>query len=174
MNGLEAWSPEDAKTGGFILSAMASLDKDINIVRHRIHYLERRKVFIRKAVKVAIWSAIGVIIALSLMGCSEAWAMTASYYTYESCIREGTSGICANGERLNDNGFTCASWDYNFGDLLNVTNLSNNRRVIVRVNDRGPSKRLYKKGRKLDLSLKAMDALGGVDRGVIKVTIERI
>ena len=39
---------------------------------------------------------------------------TASYYTVASCAREGTSGIMANGRRLNDEKLTAASWFYPF------------------------------------------------------------
>jgi rare lipoprotein A len=78
--------------------------------------------------------------------------LTASYYTLASCLREGTSGIMANGRRLNDNDLTCASWDYRFGTRLRVTNCHNGKSVVVVVTDRGPAKRLYRKGCVVDLS----------------------
>ena len=98
----------------------------------------------------------------------------ASYYTRASCLREGTSGVCANGERLNDEDLTCASWDYKFNTLLRVQNLSNGKEVIVRVNDRGPARRLYRNGRKIDLSLKAFRTLSPLSKGIIKVKVERV
>ena len=124
------------------------------------------------------WIAIVMILAITfLSGCEEpVWAESfiteASYYTYTSCIKEGTSGICANGERMDDEALTAASWDYKFGTTLRVTNQCNGRSVLVRVNDRGPSKKLYRKGRKIDLSLKAAKELKMVKSGLATVLIE--
>jgi len=102
----------------------------------------------------------------------------ASWYSSESCKREGTSGIMANGRRLNDNEFICASWDYPFNTLLCVTNMQNGKRVFVYVQDRGPAKRLYKKGRIIDLSKRAFSELLNkgetLNKGLLKVKIERI
>jgi rare lipoprotein A len=115
-----------------------------------------------------------------LGGCeSPAWASSitteCSYYTYNSCIREGTSGVwTASGERFDENDFTAASWDYKFGTLLRVTNQRNGRSVVVRVNDRGPSKRLYKNGRCLDLSKAAFEAIAPIKSGLATVTVEVI
>jgi len=118
-----------------------------------------------------------VIIATLLSGCGqEAWAESftteASYYDRASCIREGTSGICASGQRLDNNKLTCASWDYKFGTRLLVTNKLNGRQVVVCVNDRGPSKRLYKRNRRIDLSRAAFKAITSLESGVAPVSIE--
>jgi len=163
-----------SKGGEWILASFASLDRDIEIVRNRISYLERRKARMKKVFKVLVLAVIAVSLILIVRLC-HAEITEASYYTYASCLKEGTSGICANGERLKDYGeYTCASWQYDFGTLLRVTNLSNNRSIIARVNDRGPAKRLYRKGRKLDLNFAAMDALGGIKSGLIQVDVRRI
>lgn len=98
--------------------------------------------------------------------------LTASWYSLESCLYEGTSGIMANGKRLNDEKLTCASWDYKFGTLLKVTNLANGKSVIVEVTDRGPAKRLYRKGRILDLSKEAFRAVANFKSGVIPIKVE--
>ncbi len=74
----------------------------------------------------------------------------------------------ANGERYNFNGFTAAHRKLPFGTWLKVTNLSNKRYVLVRVNDRGP----FIKGRVLDVSLGAARELGMVGRGVAKISFE--
>ena len=71
----------------------------------------------------------------------------------------------ANGEVFNQNDFTAAHRSFPFGTELIVT--YDDKSVRVRINDRGP----YKKGRKLDLSKAAADALGC---GVCVVTIQRI
>ena len=51
-----------------------------------------------------------------------------------------------------------------------VTNLSNNKSVIVRINDRGP----FKKGRIIDLSYAAAKKLDIVSKGTAKVNVEAI
>jgi len=76
----------------------------------------------------------------------------------------------ANGEVYNQMAFTAASKTLRFGTLLKVTNLRNNKSVIVRVNDRGP----YIGGRQLDLSKAAAQSLGMAHRGVIKVKVEQL
>jgi rare lipoprotein A len=53
---------------------------------------------------------------------------------------------------------------------VRVTNLQNNRSVIVRVNDRGP----FHDGRIIDLSFTAAYKLGYVDQGSARVRIETI
>ena len=98
--------------------------------------------------------------------------ITASWYSEESCKREGTSGICANGEVFDDTELVCASWDWPFGTRLKVSNTKNGRSVIVTVADRGPAKRLYRQGRKIDLSRKAFSVLAPLSQGLIPISIE--
>lgn len=98
--------------------------------------------------------------------------LTASYYTVKSCLREGTSGIMANGHKLDDNALTCASWDYKFGTKLKITSLKSGKSVICEVTDRGPAKRLYKQGRIIDLSRKAFSSIATLKDGIIPITIE--
>ena len=57
-----------------------------------------------------------------------------------------------------------------FGTLLRVTNLSNNKSVDVRVNDRGP----FVKGREIDVSKAAAQKLGMIKSGTARVRIEII
>lgn len=100
---------------------------------------------------------------------------TASYYTYKSCKREGTSGVyTASGERFDENDYTAAMWGVPFGAIFKVTNVNNGVSIQVRINDRGPSKRLVKKGRIIDLSKGAFMALADLKQGVIQVKIERL
>jgi len=98
----------------------------------------------------------------------------ASWYSEESCRREGTSGIMANGKEFKDENFTCASWDYPFGTLLRVTNTENGKEIYCEVTDRGPSKRLYRQGRTLDLSKSAFNRIASLEQGVIKVKVVEI
>jgi rare lipoprotein A len=53
---------------------------------------------------------------------------------------------------------------------VKVTNLDNNRSLIVRVNDRGP----FKKGRIIDLSYAAAKQLGFIKQGTANVHVQSI
>lgn len=97
---------------------------------------------------------------------------TASWYSVESCKREGTSGIMANGKELKDEELTCASWNYPLGTVLYVTNIENSKRIRVVVTDRGPTKKLFKEGRIIDLSKRAFSKLALLKQGIIKVKVE--
>ena len=74
----------------------------------------------------------------------------------------------ANGEHFDPNELTAAHPTLPFGTKLRVTNTSTGKSVTVRVNDRGP----YVRGRVVDLSHSAAEALGMVDRGVAKVKLD--
>lgn len=100
---------------------------------------------------------------------------TASWYSYESCRKEGTNGrYTASGRRFNDNEFIAASWDYPFGTILKVINLKTGASVKVTVWDRGPAKRLVKKGRIIDLSKAAFRKIADLEKGIIKVKVEEL
>lgn len=62
----------------------------------------------------------------------------------------------ASGERFNTNDMTAAHKTLPFGTVLKVTNLSNDKFVIVKINDRGP----FIRGRIIDLSKAAKDEIG--------------
>ena len=64
---------------------------------------------------------------------------------------------------------TCAMWDVPFGTQLRVTNLESGRSVVVRVNDRGPNKRL---GRLIDLTQSAFAKIADPARGLTRVRVE--
>ena len=115
-----------------------------------------------------------IIFSITFFFIVAVFADTASWYDRASCQREGTSGIMANGKELRDEALTCASWDYAFGTYLRVSNIDNGKSVVVVVSDRGPAKRLYNKGRKIDLSRAAFRAIADLKRGVIKVAIKEV
>lgn len=76
----------------------------------------------------------------------------------------------ASGERYNMNRMTAAHPTLDFGTRVRVTNLSNSKSVVVRINDRGPkSKKTI-----IDLSRKAAGKLGFRRRGTTRVRIEQI
>jgi rare lipoprotein A len=87
----------------------------------------------------------------------------ASYYGREHHGRK-----TANGEIFDMNRLTAAHRSLPFGSQVKVTNLSNQRSVIVRINDRGP----YYQGRIIDLSLAAAERLEMAKAGITKVRVE--
>jgi rare lipoprotein A len=88
----------------------------------------------------------------------------ASYYGPELHGRR-----TASGERFNQHGMTAAHRTVAFGSRLKVTNLSNGRSVVVRVNDRGP----FIRGRIVDVSAGAARQIGMHGRGVARVRVEK-
>lgn len=116
-----------------------------------------------------------LLVTLFVAVVSVCYADTASYYTYKSCVREGTSGVwTASGERFNENDLTCAMRRRDWGTKFKVTNLANGKSVIVRLNDFGPNKKLHDKGRVIDLSKGAFMKISSLKQGVIRVKVEEI
>ena len=76
--------------------------------------------------------------------------------------------LTANGETFDTTKLTAAHQTLPFDTLVRVTNLENNRVVVVRVNDRGP----FVGGRILDLSQAAAEKLDMVGSGTAKVRLE--
>lgn len=76
--------------------------------------------------------------------------------------------LTASGERFDKNKFTCASNYYKIGTMLEVTNISNGKSVVVKVNDRGGFK-----GMKIDLSEGAFKRIANLKQGVLKVKVEK-
>lgn len=76
----------------------------------------------------------------------------------------------ASGVPFNPNQLTCAHRTLPLGSVLRVTNLQNNKSVIVTVNDRGP----VPETRVIDLSRAAAVALGFSDQGLAPVKVELI
>jgi rare lipoprotein A len=74
----------------------------------------------------------------------------------------------ASGEKFDKNELTAAHPTLPFGTRLRVTNVSTGRSVTVRVNDRGP----YVRGRVVDVSYSAAEALGIVNKGVANVKLD--
>ena len=63
--------------------------------------------------------------------------------------------LTANGERYNMYALTAAHKELPFGSVVKVTNLDNNKSVIVKINDRGP----HVVGRGIDLSKAANEKI---------------
>jgi rare lipoprotein A len=76
----------------------------------------------------------------------------------------------ASGEAFDLNMLTCAHRTLPIGTLLRVTNLSNRRAIMVRVNDRGP----VPTGLIVDLSYAAARSLGFNHSGNAHVRLEKV
>lgn len=76
----------------------------------------------------------------------------------------------ANGEEYDLYGMTAAHKTLPLPTYVQVTNLENNRKVIVRVNDRGP----FYSDRIIDLSYAAAAKLGFAEKGTARVRVEGI
>lgn len=87
----------------------------------------------------------------------------ASYYAEKFHGRKTSSG-----ERYDMHDHTCAHRWLPFGTKLRVTNVQNNRSVVVRVNDRGP----WKHGRIIDVSKAAAIELDMIRAGTATVRVE--
>lgn len=79
--------------------------------------------------------------------------------------QSGDATWYANGSEM-----TCASLDFAQGKYLRVTNRTNGKSVIVKVNDSGP----YGKGRVIDLNRPAFKKIAGLGEGVVRVKVEEI
>ncbi|RUO73405.1 septal ring lytic transglycosylase RlpA family protein [Idiomarina ramblicola] len=117
------------------------------------------------------------ILMLALAGCSSIPAESpenlvgtqesgkASYYAMKYQFR-----TTASGERYNHFSSTAAHRTLPFGTKVRVTNIENNKSVVVKINDRGP----FIEGRVIDLSRSAFDEIADLDLGVIEVDTEVI
>lgn len=74
----------------------------------------------------------------------------------------------ASGEPFDMDRLTAAHRTLPFGTLVRVVNPASGAAVVVRINDRGP----FAGKRVIDLSRRAAQAIGIVERGVARVRIE--
>lgn len=87
----------------------------------------------------------------------------ASYYS-----NEFAGSRTANGERFDPAAMTAAHRTLAFHSRVAVTNLSNGKEVVVRINDRGP----WGKGRVIDISYAAAREIGMHRSGTARVKLE--
>jgi len=73
----------------------------------------------------------------------------------------------ASGERFSQQAATAAHLKLPFGTRVNVTNIANNKSVVVKINDRGP----YIRGRIIDLSKAMFEKIADPKVGVIDVAV---
>lgn len=119
---------------------------------------------------------LGLALAVLVTGCSsmqssdssEGWSgyTETGKATYYADKYQGKK--TASGEPYKRELKTAAHKELPFGTNVKVTNLSNGKSVVVRVNDRGP----FTKGRILDLSKSAFSSIGNINAGVLDVEME--
>jgi rare lipoprotein A len=100
----------------------------------------------------------------------------ASWYGYET-LRNNKGRMTANGEVFDPREMTAAHKYLPLPTHVKVTNLENNRSIIVRVNDRGPFPSDHNSSsgeRIIDLSAGAAKKLGFHQKGLAKVKVETI
>ncbi|MBU0683246.1 MAG: septal ring lytic transglycosylase RlpA family protein [Candidatus Omnitrophota bacterium] len=95
----------------------------------------------------------------------------ASWYSEFS---PGIKKTTANMETFDHDKMTCAMWGIPFNTQVEVTNIANDKKVLVRVNDRGPAKRLCRKGRIIDLTMAAFKKIETLSTGLANVRIRII
>src|SRR5262245_50246614 len=90
---------------------------------------------------------------------------TASFYSHSFHGRKTASGATYDETQL-----TAAHRTLPFGTRVRVTNVANDRSVVVTVTDRGPSNHR----RVIDVSRRAAELLGFVEAGTTRVLLEVI
>ena len=118
-----------------------------------------------------------LVALLSLAGCAtlggghlaapqpRAEVGTASFYAHQHHGRK-----TASGRVYHEDDMTAAHRTLPFGTRVRVTNLRNDRSVVLTINDRGP----YARGRIIDVSRRAARELGFLAAGTARVRVEAL
>ena len=106
-----------------------------------------------------------IVVLSSLVASTIAMPTIASAQTGIASVY--SEGPTATGERVVASGMTAAHRTLPFGTMVRVTNTSNGRSVVVRINDRGP----FVKGRIIDLTPGAAHAIGIAGLGSVTVDV---
>ena len=114
--------------------------------------------------KIITKTALLIVLQLGFSVIAGAEEGIASYYA-DSLDGNPT----ASGEPYDKNAMTAAHRTLPFGTMVEVTNLSNDKSVVVRINDRGP----HTKNRIIDVSRAAAEKLDILDSGTTKVRVEK-
>jgi rare lipoprotein A (peptidoglycan hydrolase) len=129
----------------------------------------------KKKINKWLWIAIGILLGTFLFKVcygAEEITLEASWYSIQSLKKEGTyrysKGVMANGEKFNDDDYTCATRLYPLGSLLRIVNTKNNKAVWVKVTDR--ISKLFGETR-IDLSKRAFAEIANLKQGLIPVEI---
>ncbi len=116
---------------------------------------------------------VGLLVGLAAGACTAPWAGRGAEPGYKqsgiaSWYGPGFHGKkTANGETYDMHALTAAHKELPFESIVEVVNRDNGRRVRVRINDRGP----FVRGRIIDLSRAAAEAIDMVGPGTARVTL---
>jgi len=117
---------------------------------------------------VGVWSFSASAFSDNSLWSSHRVSMLGLASWYSNADR-GIGTHTANRETFSDKKNACAIWNLPFNSLVRVTNLANGKSIVVRVNDRGPSKYLVRKGRLIDLTKAAFSKIAELDEGLIEI-----
>jgi len=116
------------------------------------------------------YALIGLFLFLGLGG----HAATVRQYPKEGLASWYDPLTVATGEKYAVDGLTCALRMREFGEEYLVCNRENNKCMVVRHNDFGPSRELFNQGRIIDLSRYAFSKIADLKKGLIRVRIGQI
>ncbi len=105
-------------------------------------------------------------LCLAVFVATECQAAEEGIAAYYSDVFQGKK--TASGELYDKNKLTGSHKKLAFGSKVKVTNLTNNKSVMVTINDRGP----YSKKRIIDLSRAAAEEIALIKVGITQVRIE--
>lgn len=113
-----------------------------------------------------------LLLLTALVGCSSSKGAFTSYDKKATACYYAdkfNGKRTASGEKFSNNKLTAAHKKLPFGTKVKVTNLVNNKSVVVVINDRGP----FSAGKDIDLSKKAfMQITDNKHHGELKVLLE--
>jgi len=123
------------------------------------------------------WCVVGMLAAVTLVLVAAARPAVSASPTVQlglaSWYGPGFHGEeTASGEIFDQREMVAAHRSLPLGSVVRVTNLENQRRVVLRVIDRGPYGRNYRKGTIIDVSKGAARRLGFVRDGLVRVRVE--
>lgn len=169
--GVSPLSPQKKATGPGGLLSKKHRVTDLRILARLKQ--KRGRVLWDMATAVFMFTILSVPVAF----CGEATTGLASFYGRECCRYNLNPSFCptSSGRSLYELERTkqdfAAAWNYPMGAIVKVTNLGNGKSVTVAIFDRGPSRRLH---RVIDLSKRAFSKISSLDKGVIRVSVERV
>jgi rare lipoprotein A len=124
---------------------------------HSSHQRRKRQIMAGYSLKTFAFTVALITAFVEAPMIASAQSGVASVYSY---------GRTATGERVSRGSLTAAHRSLPFGTMVRVTNKSNGRSVVVRINDRGP----FVHGRIIDLTPAGAHALGF--SGLAPVTVD--
>jgi rare lipoprotein A len=129
----------------------------------------------RGSERITSLAIVACICASLLFGCQSKLPLRAKPLYEEKGIASYYSNVLqgkrtASGEYYDQKAMTAAHGHLPFGAYVVVTNLQNQKKVTVRINDRGP----FAEGRIIDVSYAAAQKLGMIGQGLIKVHVVQV